>query len=76
MREILTPTLWEKLADDRRRSRHHKLGQDPHYVAFAERLAAGVPNGRAAVVPGAGHAVHLERPAAFAALLEAHLSSR
>jgi 2-succinyl-6-hydroxy-2,4-cyclohexadiene-1-carboxylate synthase len=50
--------------------------KDARYVAFAERLAAAVPNGRAAFVPGAGHAAHLEQPVAFAALLADHLSSR
>jgi 2-succinyl-6-hydroxy-2,4-cyclohexadiene-1-carboxylate synthase len=50
--------------------------EDEPYVAFAERLVAAIPDARAAVVPDAGHAVHLERPAAFAALLADHLSSR
>jgi 2-succinyl-6-hydroxy-2,4-cyclohexadiene-1-carboxylate synthase len=50
--------------------------EDERYVAFAERLAAAVPNGSVALVPGAGHAAHLEHPVAFAALLADHLSSR
>jgi 2-succinyl-6-hydroxy-2,4-cyclohexadiene-1-carboxylate synthase len=47
---------------------------DDRYVAFARRLASTVPNGRLEIVPGAGHAVHLERPDEFARVLEAHLA--
>ena len=50
--------------------------EDEPYVAFARRLAAAIPGAEVAIVPGAGHAVHLEQPAAFAALLTAHLSRR
>lgn len=49
---------------------------DGSYPELARRLAAAVARGRAAVVPGAGHAVHLEQPGAVAELLAAHLSSR
>lgn len=51
-------------------------GQLDHgYVAAARRLAASVPRGRVEIVPRAGHAVHQERPDAFARVLEAHLSA-
>lgn len=51
-------------------------GQLDHgYVASARRLASTVVNGRAEVVLRAGHAVHLERPEAFARLLTAHLEA-
>jgi 2-succinyl-6-hydroxy-2,4-cyclohexadiene-1-carboxylate synthase len=50
--------------------------EDGRYPDLARRLAAAVPRGRAAVVRGAGHAVHLEQPEAVAGLLAAHLSSR
>jgi 2-succinyl-6-hydroxy-2,4-cyclohexadiene-1-carboxylate synthase len=50
--------------------------EDERYVRFAERLHGAVPHSRVAVVSQAGHAVHLEQPEAFAALLAAHLSSR
>lgn len=39
---------------------------DPKYRDIAQRTAALLPIGRAEVVSGAGHAIHLERPAAFA----------
>ena len=50
--------------------------EDERYVAFARRLAGAIPCAQTAIVPGAGHAVHLERPAEFAALLAGHLSGR
>ena len=50
--------------------------RDERYVAFAERLRAAIPDARVALVPDAGHAVHIERPRVFAALLADHLSSR
>jgi 2-succinyl-6-hydroxy-2,4-cyclohexadiene-1-carboxylate synthase len=51
-------------------------GQLDHgYVASARRLAAAVPNGRVEIVLRAGHAVHQERPDAFAHVLAAHLAA-
>lgn len=51
-------------------------GQLDHgYVASARRLAAAVPDGRLEIVLRAGHAVHQERPDAFARLLSAHLAA-
>ena len=49
--------------------------QDHGYVASARRLAAAVPNGRFEIVPRAGHAVHQERPDAFARVLADHLAA-
>lgn len=42
---------------------------DPRYADEAERMAARLPRGRAAILPNAGHAAHLEQPDAFADLL-------
>lgn len=51
-------------------------GQLDHgYVASARRLASTVVNGRLEIVLRAGHAVHLERPEAFARVLTAHLAA-
>jgi 2-succinyl-6-hydroxy-2,4-cyclohexadiene-1-carboxylate synthase len=51
-------------------------GQLDHgYVASARKLAAAVPQGRVEIVPRAGHAVHLERPDAFARILANHLAA-
>lgn len=50
-------------------------GQLDHgYVASARRLAVTAPNGRHEIVPRAGHAVHQERPDAFARVLASHLA--
>ena len=38
---------------------------DEKYVAVSRLVASAVPNVRVAVVPGAGHNVHLEKPEAF-----------
>ncbi len=51
-------------------------GQLDHgYVASARRLAAVVANGRVEVVLRSGHAVHQERPEAFAHVLANHLAA-
>jgi 2-succinyl-6-hydroxy-2,4-cyclohexadiene-1-carboxylate synthase len=51
-------------------------GQLDHgYVASARRLTATVPNGHTEVVLRAGHAVHQERPDAFARVLAIHLAA-
>ena len=42
---------------------------DPKFRTIGERLARELPEGRLRVVPGAGHALHLERPEAVAAAL-------
>ena len=47
--------------------------RDARYAAEAERMAGLLPEGRAAIVAGAGHAPQLERPDAFAELLGAFL---
>ncbi|MDQ2996203.1 MAG: 2-succinyl-6-hydroxy-2,4-cyclohexadiene-1-carboxylate synthase [Chloroflexota bacterium] len=39
---------------------------DTKYRALAHQMAATLPNARAVIVSGAGHAVHLEQPQAFA----------
>ncbi len=46
---------------------------DDKFAALAERIAALVPDGTLAVIDGAGHTVHLERPDAFVATLEGWL---
>lgn len=52
-------------------------GEDDHrYVAFARRLHACIPNSEVALIPSAGHAPHLEQPAAVAALLAAKWTVR
>ena len=48
--------------------------EDARYTALAERMAAAIgDHATARTIPGAGHAAHLERPAAFLALLRSWL---
>ena len=53
---------------------------DDKYVQIARRMADALPQGRAAQVPNAGHAAHLEQPDAFSDLLleflDEHLGQR
>jgi len=60
--EIGVPTLLLAGADD------------PLYARHAAAMAARLPRATLAVVPEAGHAVHLENPAAFAAAIHAFLT--
>ena len=48
---------------------------DPKYVTIGRRLSELIPESTFQVVEDAGHAVHLERPDAFARVLEAWLSA-
>jgi len=50
-------------------------GDDERYVAFANRLRSVIRDSAVAVIPGAGHAAHLERPDAVAAVLGDHLAA-
>lgn len=46
---------------------------DAKYVALAQLIEARMPLARSVIVDGCGHAVHLERPAEFADLVERFL---
>ena len=46
---------------------------DAAYVTAARRLSADVPGSRLEIMPRAGHALHMQRPAATARILSAHL---
>jgi 2-succinyl-6-hydroxy-2,4-cyclohexadiene-1-carboxylate synthase len=64
----------------------HRLGQlrapvlllagalDEKYCHLARRMAAALPCARLEIVPGVGHAVHLEQPAAFQVTVQAFLN--
>jgi pimeloyl-ACP methyl ester carboxylesterase len=46
---------------------------DERYVAAAHRMASLIQRARVEIVPGTGHAPHLERPDLVAELLDEHL---
>ena len=66
--------VWESLAGVNCPCLFVAGAEDHGYAHEARRLAASVADGRAEIVPRAGHAVQLERPQAFVALLLEHLS--
>jgi 2-succinyl-6-hydroxy-2,4-cyclohexadiene-1-carboxylate synthase len=76
---VLEP-LWDRLAELTIPVLAVAGEDDDKYAELAERLAAALPNGRVAIVAGAGHAAHLEQPEAFADLvagfLDEHLGKR
>lgn len=51
-------------------------GHDAKFGRIAAAMATAIASARHVVVPDAGHAVHLERPDAFAAALETFLEER
>ena len=63
------PPLWERLGELAMPVDLVVGERDGKFRAIAERMAAAIPAARVHVVPGAGHAVHLEQPAALAELL-------
>ncbi|MCE7939336.1 MAG: 2-succinyl-6-hydroxy-2,4-cyclohexadiene-1-carboxylate synthase, partial [Chloroflexi bacterium CFX6] len=48
--------------------------EDGKFCAIAAAMAARIPGARTAIVPGVGHAVHVEAPAALADVVEAFLA--
>lgn len=46
---------------------------DSKYVAIAEQMGRAMPDARVEIVEGAGHAVHIERPAQLAHLVDGFL---
>jgi 2-succinyl-6-hydroxy-2,4-cyclohexadiene-1-carboxylate synthase len=63
------PSLWERLGELTIPVDLVVGERDAKFRATAERMAAALPDARLAVVPGAGHAVHLEAPAAVAEII-------
>lgn len=69
------PSLWEDLGEIGVPVELVVGGRDAKFRATAEAMAAALPDARLHVVPGAGHAVHLEDPAAVAAVIAAGRTS-
>jgi 2-succinyl-6-hydroxy-2,4-cyclohexadiene-1-carboxylate synthase len=68
------PSLWERLPELAMPALLVTGELDVKYMALGGRAAALMPNARHAIVRGAGHAVHLEQPEAFADLVVGFLS--
>jgi 2-succinyl-6-hydroxy-2,4-cyclohexadiene-1-carboxylate synthase len=66
---VMAP-LWDRLGELRMPVVVLAGERDETYVALGRRLAAALPAGRLTIVPGAGHALALEAPAAVAAALQ------
>jgi 2-succinyl-6-hydroxy-2,4-cyclohexadiene-1-carboxylate synthase len=63
------PPLWDRLSQLCPPVQLVTGGIDTKYTHLAEEMSGRLPRARVTTVPGAGHAVHLERPAAVAHLL-------
>jgi len=63
------PSLWHRLPDVRMPIALVVGERDEKFRAIAARMASTLPEADVAVVPGAGHAVHLEAPVAVAQLI-------
>jgi 2-succinyl-6-hydroxy-2,4-cyclohexadiene-1-carboxylate synthase len=68
--------LWDRLAGLRPPALLVAGERDARFAAIAREMAAAIgPTAQVAVLPGAGHAAHLERPAELAALVEEFLAA-
>ena len=70
------PSLWEELGAIQVTALAVAGDLDERYAGISTRMASLSPRIRAAVVPGAGHNVHLESPEAYLALLKRFLDTR
>jgi 2-succinyl-6-hydroxy-2,4-cyclohexadiene-1-carboxylate synthase len=69
--------LWDRLPTLRPPTLLVAGAVDTKFAAVARQMAAAIgPRARVALLPEAGHAVHLERPAELAALVEEFLDAR
>ena len=62
--------LWGRLGELRMPVAVLAGERDTKFVALAQRFAAGLLDATLTIVPGAGHALPLEAPAAVAAAIE------
>lgn len=69
-----TEPFWDRLGSITAPTLLVAGAEDEKYVAMAELLQRHIPGSCLAIVPGAGHSVHLERPDDFARLLASHLA--
>lgn len=65
--------LWDRLAEIAAPTLVIAGGADTKFAAIGRRMVDALPAGTVLEVPGAGHAVHLERPGVVAAAILDHL---
>jgi 2-succinyl-6-hydroxy-2,4-cyclohexadiene-1-carboxylate synthase len=68
------PSLWDRLAGVAMPTLLVVGALDPKFVDIGQAMAQRLPQARLTIVPGAGHTVHLEQPAAFERLVLDHLA--
>jgi 2-succinyl-6-hydroxy-2,4-cyclohexadiene-1-carboxylate synthase len=65
------PPLWDRLDELRMPVTLVAGERDRRFSAIAHQMAAGIAQAEVSIIPGAGHAVHLEAPEPVAALIAA-----
>ena len=70
------PSLWDRLGEIAPPVTLLAGERDHKFVAIANQMAERLPDARVEVVPGAGHAVHLEAPEAVASVLARRSAER
>jgi 2-succinyl-6-hydroxy-2,4-cyclohexadiene-1-carboxylate synthase len=63
------PPTWDRLGELRMPVVLMAGERDTKFIALAREMASRIPNSEVVTVPGAGHAVHLERPHAVVSAL-------
>jgi 2-succinyl-6-hydroxy-2,4-cyclohexadiene-1-carboxylate synthase len=63
------PSLWDRLGELTMPVLLVVGERDEQFQAIAARMAEGIPDAKVEVIPGVGHAVHLEAPARIAELI-------
>jgi 2-succinyl-6-hydroxy-2,4-cyclohexadiene-1-carboxylate synthase len=63
------PSVWHRLSELRMPVVMIAGERDQKYVTISERMAERIPSARVVIVPGVGHAVHLEAPDLVAHLI-------
>ena len=70
------PSYWDRLAEIHVPVLLIAGSLDRKFAGIAGQMGIRIPGATLSLVPGAGHAVHLERPEQFAALIRDFLSER
>jgi pimeloyl-ACP methyl ester carboxylesterase len=70
------PSLWERLSELAVPVTLIAGERDEKFVAIAEQMTGLIPDARLEVVPGVGHAVHLEAPEVVATILSRRSAER